>query len=100
MDDDFTISGEEYAFGGKMIQVNLSVPESVFLTLEESDKDYFRHKLIEQLAAYILDKKYCTVTMMDNPLQGTKELFARCVLMPDEQIKLLRSLNYESVKIR
>lgn len=84
---------EEYAIGGKMITVKVSVPDETFTRAMSNDtaREEVRQMLVEQIASIILDRKLCEITQMKDVMLTTT-VAARCYVAPNEQIKILRTV--------
>lgn len=84
---------EEYTIGGKMITVRVAIPDETFTSALNNDKARaeVRQMLVEQIASVILDRKLCEITQMKD-VTLTTTVAARCYVVPNEQVKLLRTV--------
>lgn len=84
---------EDYAIGGKMITVKVSVPDETFTNAMRDDqtRQEVRRMLVEQIASVILDRKLCDITQMKD-VTLTTTVAARCYVAPNEQVRLLRKV--------
>ena len=84
---------EDYAIGGKMITVKVTVPDETFTNAMRDDqtRQEVRRMLVEQIASVILDRKLCDITQMKD-VTLTTTVAARCYVAPNEQVRLLRKV--------
>ena len=89
------IEYKDYAIGGKMVKVSVTVSEDVMVNRfnDENARQVLRHKLCEELASAILNQKLVEINSMKNPSDFSTTIVARAYLAPDGQVKLLRTLS-------
>ena len=78
----------EYAIKGTMILASGKV--SALSTLTDEDKDKIRTELITQIANYILEKGLAEFTQMNDSITLDTIVKARCFLVPNDHVKILR----------
>lgn len=90
---DVTFEVYDYAIGGKsVICTYVMTPDAVAAMESETHyKDHVKKRLVEQLAAHILEEKLCEFTQMSDPARGTKTIKLRVYLAPNDQVKILRT---------
>lgn len=77
--------------GGKLVTAKYSLSMSQTLSLDdEAMRKHIRHEICTDLAEYMITQKLVAITMMDDPVSMTKNVYARCYLAPDDQVKILR----------
>jgi hypothetical protein len=93
--DEPIIDYRDYAIGGKMVTVSVTVSEDVMVNQFSDPKarEFMRHKLCEDLAAAILSKGIVEINQAKNPYDFSTKIVARAYLAPDDQVKLIRTLN-------
>lgn len=92
--DEPIIDYRDYAIGGKMVTVSVTVSEDVMINQLSDPKarEFMRQKLCEDLAAAIISKGLVEVNQAKNPYDFSTKIVARAYLAPDDQVKLLRTL--------
>jgi len=85
---------EEYAIGGKLLSITISMGEDQYLQSQNDIhwKHEMRKKLVERITEYILQRNLAEITTNLDPVSFTRQINARCYLAPDSQIKIIRSL--------
>jgi hypothetical protein len=79
---------------GEMIIASLSFTDYDSLNLTESEvKARIKEKLVQQLAEHILKNKLVEFTQMTDNITGHKTVKARCFLVPDGQVRIIREYN-------
>ena len=93
--DEPVIEYKDYAIGGKMVSVSVRVAEDVMVKQfsDEQARQYMRQKLCEELAAAILAEGLVEINQAKNPYDFSTKIVARAYIAPDDQVKLLRTLN-------
>jgi hypothetical protein len=83
----------DYAIGGKLLTVTYRMsPFEETQMIDSTQKAFLKQKIAVLLAEVMIEKKLIEFTQIHDPLVGTK-VNARCYLVPDEQVKLLRLYN-------
>ena len=88
--DDIEINIYDYAIDGKMITAMYHVNEFDIMT--KGHKNAIRLMLIHQIANYIFDNNLVEFTQMKDPTSFESVVRARCFMVPDDQVKILRSV--------
>lgn len=84
------VSLHEYAIDGKMITASCCVHNLGIMS--DDIKDTIRKNLIHQIADYIFDNNLVEFTQMKDPTSFESVVRARCFMVPDDQVKILRSV--------
>lgn len=84
------VSLHEYAIDGKMITASCCVHNLGIMS--DAIKDTIRKNLIHQIAEYILGNNLVEFTQMKAPTSLEIVVRARCFMVPDDQVKILRSV--------
>jgi len=66
--------------------------DAMFLN-DQEQKARIKEKLVQQLAELILENKMVEFTQMSDPSTGDKTVKARCFLVPDGQVQIIREYN-------
>lgn len=102
-DDDLTgvkFDVEEYAIGGKLINVSFFVSELTY-ALKNSDEEWrqeMREKLVRALIDHILENKMVEIMVKPDLLNQANIISAYMYLAPNEQVKILRTLKLKNGK--
>lgn len=83
----------DYQFLGKMLvgQVKVS-PETVYsLTNDFEFQAHVKRTLATQLAKKMVEDKLIEFTTVKNPYDFTHQICVRCFLMPDADVKVVRT---------
>ena len=93
--EDPIIDYKVYAIGGKMVTASVTVSEDVMVNQFSDPKarEFMRHKLCEDLASAMLAKGLVEINQAKNPYDFSTKIVARAYLAPDDQVKLLRTLD-------
>ena len=87
----FNFEQEQYAIGGKLVTVSLEIDDSSMHSFDSPRwREMIREQLATRLANYILQNKLCEITMAPGSHTFTKNVYMRCYLAPDSQVKILR----------
>lgn len=84
------VSLHEYAIDGKMIEASCCVHNLDIMS--DDIKDTIRKQLIHQITEYILGNNLVEFTQMKAPTSLESVVRARCFMVPDDQVKILRSV--------
>ena len=84
------VSLHEYAIDGKMIEASCCVHNLDIMS--DDIKDTIRKNLIHQITEYILGNNLVEFTQMKAPTSLESVVRARCFMVPDDQVKILRSV--------
>lgn len=89
------IDYKDYAIGGKMVTVSVTVSEDVMVNQfsDPQAREFMRQKLCQDLASAMLAKGLVEINQAKNPYDFSTKIVARAYCAPDEQVKLLRTLN-------
>lgn len=79
----------DYPIGGKMIVAKVMVSE--LETLTDDKKQFFRERLVQQIASAMLKEDFVEFTQIQDPISLNTIVRARCYLAPNDQIKILRT---------
>ena len=85
----------DYAIGGKLV-VGRAVLDESFSQLMNTDHEarmQVKKKLIMDLAEHILENNLVEFTQRDDPITLRKHIMVRAYLAPNDQIKILRTIN-------
>ena len=93
--DEPMIEYKDYAIGGKMVTVSVVVSEAVMVNQfsDPEAREIMRQKLCQDLAAAILAKGLVEINQAKNPYDFSTKIVARAYVAPDDQVKLIRTLN-------
>ena len=61
--------------------------------LDHEARMQVKHKLVHDMAEYILANNLVEFTQQDNPYDQTKTVMVRAYLAPNDQVKILRLAN-------
>lgn len=89
------IEYKDYAIGGKMVTAKVVVSEDVMVNQfsDPQARDMMRQKLCEELAYAMLVKGMVEINQQKNPYDYSTTIVARAYCAPDDQVKLLRTLD-------
>lgn len=90
---DFT--AHDYIIGGKLVVGKVTMDES-FAALVKTDPEArmeLKRKLIQDMAAYMLENNLVEFTQATDPLSFRKAVMVRAYLAPSDQVKILRLAN-------
>lgn len=85
----------DYTIGGKLV-VGRAVLDESFSQLMNTDHEarmMVKKKLIMDMAEYILENNLVEFTQMNDPLTFRKHITVRAYLAPNDQVKILRTVN-------
>lgn len=83
----------EYAIQGQMFMVSYEASEHQMALMEEdASKQRVKEDLAMDLANEMLEEGVIEFTQTDNLHSGHKTIRARCYLVPDNQVRLIRTL--------
>jgi non-ribosomal peptide synthetase component E (peptide arylation enzyme) len=84
---------KEYPIGGKLVQarLELSAMQAIQFTDDEMRRQ-IKHDMASELARFMIESNLIEFTRVDDPKTATMQIYARCYLAPDNQVKILRSL--------
>ena len=80
---------KEYAIGGKLLTVSYEVSDDV---LDNITKDFIKERMSIQLAKGMLDNGLIEFTSLRSPNDYSLKVHARCYLVPNDQVKIIREL--------
>lgn len=86
----------DYAIGGKMVVGKTIITEAVKEMLDYGNPDVkkeIKSRLVYQMAEYMIENKLVEFTQYTDQISGSKHIAIRAYLAPDEQIKILRTIN-------
>jgi hypothetical protein len=82
----------EYAIQGQMFEVSYILKDSHAYASEDLQKQHIKKQLALELANKMLDAGVIGFTQIVDPLSFSRKIIARCYLVPDDQVKILRTL--------
>ena len=83
----------EYTIQGKMFIVSYEASEHQMVSMgEDASKQRVKEDLAMALANKMLEEGVIEFTQTDNLHSGHKTIRARCYLVPDNQVRLIRTL--------
>lgn len=90
----------EYAIGGKLISVNMSIQnhDAVVFKTDEEFRQEIKRQLVSKWAEYCIDKHFIEVTYLNDPSDFAIRLRAHGYLAPNDQVKIVRQMQLPSVK--
>lgn len=95
LDDDteFNFTSYEYPIGGKLLKCSTEVTAQQIISFggEPAFNDYIKLQMSKDIANYMLNNRLIEFTRMKNPETVSTRITARCYLVPDDQIKILRT---------
>lgn len=86
----------DYAIGGKMVVGRGTLPDSYRMMLENGDREVqqqLKSSLVHQMAEFILENNLVEFTYQDNPIDMSRQIHVRAYLAPNDQVKILRTVN-------
>lgn len=91
--EEFKIETFEYAIQGQGLRLFLSMSDSEVILAEDDPefKKHIRQKLALALAEKILQSNLCEITQWQDPVQFTRNVGIRCYLVPNNDVKILRT---------
>ena len=87
-----TFDVTDVAIGGKLLQANIqltTMEQSSFLS-DDDFKRMIKQKIASELARVMIESNLVEFTHMISHVEGTTNVYARCYLAPNDQVKLLR----------
>jgi hypothetical protein len=86
---------QEFAIGGKLVSIKYEIAhiEAIANWDDEEWKEHIRQRVVTELVEKIMQEKLVEITVSDNLLTQGKNIIARCYLAPNDQVKILRTLN-------
>lgn len=96
MFDDIEFDIKHHTIGGKLVTgtTSISLSDSKFLHGDLPVDSYIKKELCEKIVSFILENKLAEFTMQENVSDMSKTYRVRCYLAPDDQVRVLRQLNY------
>jgi len=82
----------EYAIQGQMFAVSYILKDSHAYASEDLQKQHIKKQLALELANKMLEAGVIEFTQIVDPLSFSRKINARCYLVPDDQVKILRTL--------
>jgi hypothetical protein len=85
----------DYVIGGKMVvgRATLDDSYSELMRTDFEARDRVKHKLIHDMAQFILENNLVEFTQYDDPIDFRKHIAVRAYLAPNDQVKILRLAN-------
>jgi len=86
----------DYVIGGKLVVGRAVMTDSYVQMVDGLDHEarmQVKHKLVHDMAEYMLENKLVEFTQQDNPYDQTKTVMVRAYLAPNDQVKILRLAN-------
>lgn len=92
--NDTNLSIQDHPIQGKLVAVKKYISEYEMLKIESEDdlKKNIKHDIAHQLALEMIDKQLIEINKRIDPSTNTTEIIARAYLVPNEQIKILRTI--------
>lgn len=95
LDDDteFNFTSYEYPIGGKLLKCSTEVTAQQIISFgdEAAFNNYIKLQMSKDIAKYMMNNRLIEFTRMQNPETLSTLINARCYLVPDNQIKVLRT---------
>lgn len=92
-DIEVTFEYEEYAIQGKMIVAKMTVPAELKVTqMSERERREIRQTLVDQIAGFMLDNNILEFVTQKDPYMMNDLVAARCFVVPDSNVKIIRAL--------
>ena len=90
---EFDVNTIDYTIGGKMLSTRLVVKdiEQMHFQSNEEYKAAIKNKLAHNIAQFMVEKGLIEFTHLPQPYEGSTIIHARCYVVPDEQVKILRT---------
>ena len=82
----------EYAIQGKMFMVSYQASEFMVATMDGNAKIRIKEEVAVALAMKMIEEGAIAFTQIPDISSGTTTIKARCFLVPDNQVRILRTL--------
>lgn len=91
---DFDFTTRDYAIGGKMLRVSVTMSEqfSMQLMTDQQARDKIKEDIAIKMATFMLENKFIEINQINDPISMGITVVARCYLAPDDQVKILRTV--------
>ena len=86
---------KEYAIGGKLFSVTVSLEENKFVVhqFDELWKKEMRKSLVSHMVEEMLNRNFVEITSKLDPITHQRLINARCYLAPNDQVKIIRTFD-------
>jgi hypothetical protein len=88
-DNNYVGKYTDIAIGGKLVNVNIKLSESVIINLTP---DNIKWQIADHLIKYMIENKLIEFTKQEDPIEMTTTINARCYLAPDSEVRILRQM--------
>jgi hypothetical protein len=88
-DNNYAGKYTDIAIGGKLVNVNIKLSESVIINLTP---DAIKWRVADHLVKYMIENKLIEFTKQNNPIENSTIINARCYLAPDDTVRILRQM--------
>lgn len=84
-------TNETHALGGVLIRAQLAFDDHLVHMADDVWREHVRSELARALSHTILRNKMVEITTTHDPTTLRRQVMARCYLLPDGQVRLLRT---------
>jgi len=88
-DNNYVGKYTDIAIGGKLVNVNIKLSESVIINL---NSDNIKWRIADHLVKYMIENKLIEFTKQEDPIDNSTTINARCYLAPDSEVRILRQM--------
>lgn len=90
---DVKFDTQEFAIGGKLLTARLELSPTETMNFTDAElRRQIKMDMASQLARAMLESNLIEFTHQDDFKTMTKQIYARCYLAPDAQVKILRTV--------
>lgn len=83
---------KQYAVQGQMISIKQAIDVNYLAKKDSFSNDAFKEQLTRALVEELISKKLVEFTYIDDPTTQRRIYHARCFLVPDDNVRMLRML--------
>jgi len=88
-DNNYVGKYTDIAIGGKLVNVNITLSQFDTINL---NPDAIKWRIADHLVKYMIENKLIEFTNMNNPVENSNTINARCYLAPDSEVRILRQM--------
>lgn len=83
---------KQYAIQGQMVSIKQAIDVNYLAKKDSFTNDAFKEQLTKALIDELIDRKLIEFTYIDDPTTQRRIYHARCFLVPDDNVRMLRML--------
>jgi hypothetical protein len=88
-DNNYVGKYTDIAIGGKLVNVNIKLSQFDTINL---NPDNIKWRIADHLVKYMIENKLIEFTKMNNGVENSTTINARCYLAPDSEVRILRQM--------